>query len=895
MEVITTHINTDFDGFAAMIAAKRLYPGAELVFPGSQEKSVRRYLTNQFPNIYAFKKVKHIDTGRVRRLILVDTRLPDRIGRLAECLENPGLDIHLYDHHPDTPDDIHGKVEHVELLGSVITIFARLFQEKNIIPTADEATLMALGIYQDTGTFLHASTCPEDLQAASWLLHCGANLDIITQFVVHEMTAEQVAHLGKLLKNAVTYPFNATRVVLTRIELPEYVPNFSVIVKRMMVMENIDALFALISMAGRLYLIARSRIPEVNAGIVARSFGGGGHASAASATVRDMSLYEAEEKLIAFLHRHIKPKAIAGELMSSPVIAVTPDVSIKKTNDLMTRYNVTALPVTERGGNPETGEKPSGLQGIIGRMVTEKAIFHQLGELPVEAYMTTEIASLPESGTLIDIQKIILEHRQRLIPVVKGREILGVITRTDLLNLLVNDPANLSPDILQEDERPSSLRTRNMSRLMTLILPREVTVLLREIGETAEEKGVNAFVAGGFIRDLLLQTSNSDIDIVIEGDGIRFARALALKKKATIHPHERFKTATIVFSGNMRIDVATARLEYYDHPAALPTVEFSSIKLDLFRRDFTINAMALHLNPERFGDLVDFFNSQNDLKERRVQVLHNLSFVEDPTRIFRAVRFETRLDFRITKHTEKLIKNAVSMQLFDRFDGARFFHELKLLLSEDNPLNGLRRLEELQLFQFLWPDLRPNLKVDRRFVHCITQANQAISWFNLLYLDIRIESWMVYLLAIFSRSGVNELVTFSNRFELPANVTKKLIHQKTEGERIARDMLERPYMKPSEIYWLLGDLSYEGLLFLLTIAKKKHIQQAVSQYVTSYREETLLLNGHILKDMGYLPGPGFRVMLNHLLEMQLDGLVTTYQEAVSFIRSTYPLHDLRPV
>jgi tRNA nucleotidyltransferase (CCA-adding enzyme) len=334
--------------------------------------------------------------------------------------------------------------------------------------------------------------------------------------------------------------------------------------------------------------------------------------------------------------------------MSAPVITATPNVTIDQANRLMTRYNVTVLPVVRENDN---GPRPTGLLGMISRMVAEKAIFHQLGGLPVADYMTTEIATIEENGTLSDIQKLIVENRQRLIPVVRGEEIVGVITRTDLLGLLVNDPGNLSSDLLRGDERPSVERTRNLGGVMAQVLPREIIVLLREIGEAAAHLDCNAYVAGGFVRDLLLHVKNTDIDIVVEGDGIRFAKSLAEKRRGVVHPHEKFGTATVIFPDQTRVDVATARLEYYAHPAAMPTVELSSIKLDLYRRDFTINAMAVHLNPERFGALVDYFNCQNDLKERRIQVLHNLSFVEDPTRIFRAIRFEGRLDFTITRHT----------------------------------------------------------------------------------------------------------------------------------------------------------------------------------------------------------------------------------------------------
>jgi tRNA nucleotidyltransferase (CCA-adding enzyme) len=320
----------------------------------------------------------------------------------------------------------------------------------------------------------------------------------------------------------------------------------------------------------------------------------------------------------------------------------------------------------------------------------------------------------------------------------------------------------------------------------------------------------------------------------------------------------------------------------------MPIVELSSLKLDLYRRDFTINAMAIHLNPDTFGTLVDFFNSQNDLKERRIRVLHNLSFVEDPTRIFRAIRFEQRLDFRITRHAEKLIKNAVQRHLFDRFSGPRFFTELKLILSEDNPLASLRRMSGFNLFPFLWPDLRPNLKIDRRFVHVMTQAEKSVAWFRLLYLDKKCEPWIVYLLAIFSRSKVRQLLNFCDRFELPDKQRRMLVRRKTEVERIAQDMLRRPFMQPSEIYWLLSELDNEGLLYLMTIARKKYIQQAVSRFVTRLRTVKPLISGDDLKQLGYRPGPEFRTMLNHVIEAQLNGKVHNRDEALELIRQRYP-------
>ncbi len=887
MEVITTHINADFDGLASMVAARKLYPNAELVFAGSQERRLRDFLSQEIRNLYDFKKIKHIDPTAVSRLIVVDTRQHGRIDRLQECLDNPGIEIHLYDHHPDAPGDMHGDLEVVEDVGSTTTVFVQLFKERKINISPDEATLLALGIYEDTGSFLHSTTTPADLEAAAWLLARGAKLDIVSQFVSRDLSAEQVALLSALLKNTSTYAIQSVHIAISKLTLPAYVDDFAVLVHRMMVMENLDVVFGLICMGDRLYLIGRSRIPEVNVGVIARDFGGGGHASAASATIRNKTIFEAEEQLVRLLHRHVRPQAMASELMSSPVITVTSKVTINQANSLLTRYNTTVLPVVRDNSDKKN---PTGLLGMISRRVVEKAIFHELGEVAVSEYMTTDIATLPESATLADIQELIIENRQRLIPIVQGEhKICGVITRTDLLNLLVNDPANLPRNLLQEDEHPSTERTRNISTLMTESLNRDIMLLLREIGETAEDLNMHAYTVGGFVRDLLLHIKNLDIDIVVEGDGILFAKEFARRKQATVRTHEKFVTATVILQNSMRIDVATARLEYYEYPAAMPTVELSSLKLDLYRRDFTINAMAIHLNPERFGTLVDFFNSQNDLKERRIQVLHNLSFVEDPTRIFRAIRFEQRLDFQITRHAEKLIKNAVQMHMFERFSGPRFFGELKLILSEDNPLASLRRMAYFKLFPFLWPDLRPNLKIDRRFVHVMTQAEKSIAWFKLLYLKERCEPWIVYLLAIFSRSRAQQLLNFCDRFELPEKQCKLLVRQKTEVERIALDMLRRPFMKPSEIYWLLYDLENEGLLYLMTIARKKYIQKDVSRYVTRLRNVPSLISGRDLQELGYRPGPVFRTILNHLIEAQLNDKVHTRAEAIDLVKQRYPL------
>ena len=888
MRIITTHINADFDGMASMIAAQKLYPDGLLVFPGSQEKTLRDFISQTLLYRYEFLKAKQIILSSVTSLVVVDTRTSARIGPLAACLKNPGISLHLYDHHPKSDGDLRGDLEVIRDVGSTMTLLTEILREKDIAVSAEEATIFSLGIYEDTGSLTHLTTTPDDMRAAAWLLEKGAKLDVISQFISHDLTSQQVGYLNELVKSASRITIQDISVVIATLSLPHYVDDFSLIVKRFLTMENLDVLFTIVTMGGRTYLIARSRIPDVNVGAIARDFGGGGHATAASATMKDMSHVEAHEQLVRSLHRHIRPQAIAREMMTSPAITAPENATLFHAKALMSRYNINAMVVVPQYEPAPHSNEPF-ILGIISRQMVERAISHDLGDQPVQDYMASDVEVLSLNATLADIQEIIIEHRQRLIPIVHERELKGIITRTDLLNRLVNDPANLPKNLLHEENYPSLERSRNLTQLLTSSLDREIIVLLQQIGEVADTVNANAFVVGGFVRDLLLKKTNMDLDIVIEGDGITFARTLAEQLNGRVRTHERFGTATVVLPSGLKLDVATARLEYYEYPAALPTVELSSIKLDLYRRDFTINAMAIQLNRDQFGKLIDFFNSQNDLKQHAIKVLHNLSFVDDPTRIFRAIRFEQRMDFIIVKHTQRLINNAVKMNLFGKSDDPRFFSELKILLNEEQGVSAILRLEELGLFPYLWPDLKPHLTIDQRLDHSLKQAQQAISWFKLLYLEDIFEPWIVYLLTIMGRSPVTVLINFCNRFQLAPKIKNFLINEKNLADKTAAFLSRRKYLKNSEIFTALRDLNIEGLLYLIALARKSEVKQAVSSYVTSLRLQQPLLNGDDLKDMGYQPGPLFKTLLETLLLARLDETVSTRQEEIELLERQHPL------
>ena len=890
MRLITTHQNADFDGLASMIAAQKLYPDAVLAFPGSQEKNVKNYISQNLLYSYDFLKVKDIETTKVDTLILVDTRDSKRIGKFKTCLQNKSLTIHIYDHHPKNGGNIVGDVEVIEDYGSTTTLLVQEIRRKNISLTHQEATLFALGIYEDTGSLTHLTTTPADLIAAAWLIEQGAQLDQVAQFITHELTSKQITILHELMKNAKKYTIQDISVVVITHSLKEYVDEFALIVRRFMAMENLNVLFALISMGGRIYLIARSRIADVNVGVIARDLGGGGHATAASATLKEMTLIESQEKLIRTLHRHIHPQAIASEMMSTPAISITPITSISETKEILTRYNITAAPIQHL---PTKKLPTPPIEGIVTLRIVEKATHHNLSHRPVSDYMTSEVLTLPIDATLADIQELIIENRQRIIPIMDNDKLTGVITRTDLLNRLVNDPAHLPKNLLYESDHPSLERTRNLNSLIVDSLNREMIQLLQTIGEVASKNHFNAFAVGGFVRDLLIKKPNFDLDIVIEGDGIAFAKALSEHLGGRYKTHERFKTAMVVMPNGFKIDIATARLEYYEYPAAMPTVELSSIKLDLSRRDFTINAMAIQLNPTQFGTLLDFFNSQNDLKQKVIKVLHNLSFVEDPSRIFRAIRFEARMNFTISPHTKRLITNAVSMELFGKTNDTRFLAELKYILSEQNPLPALQRLSDFDLFQFLWPDLRPHYKMDRRLSHILNQAQLALSWYELLYLDEECTKWMVYLLAIMSRSGSAQLSEFCLRFDESTKDTTFLLEQKELVDSKIHIFSRNAVMRSSLIVNHFKDIEIEGLLYMMAIARKNHVKKAISLYVTTLRHIESELGGKELIEMGYKPGPQFKEILTFLRHAKLDERTKNIDDEKALLKQRYPLKKVK--
>lgn len=870
MDVITTHLNADFDAFASMVAAKKLYPDAVVAFAGSQEKSLRDFFVTSAYYAFKWEKLKNIDLKKITRLILVDIRQKNRIGQFARVAERPDVELHIYDHHPPAEDDLHGSVEMVREVGATTTLLCGLLRERKLEILPEEATIMMLGIYEDTGSLTFPSTTEDDFLAAAYLKSKGADLNLISDILVKGFTAEQISLLNELVESATTYQINGVGVVVATVSSKTYVSDFAVLVHKLREMERCDVLFVLARMEDRVYLVARSRKPEVDVGDIAKEFGGGGHSSAASATVRDQTLIQVEEKLKTILQSKISPPRVARDFMSYPVKTVDASETLSRAGQVLTRYNINVLPVMKDGR----------LAGLISRQVIEKATHHGLKELPVEEYMVRDFATAGPQTPWPSIQKIIIEGNQRFLPVLHRGKLIGGITRTDLLRVLHADLSEEPQFLFEEGAYASRKQNKVMVHQLEEHLPPEMVGMLKDLGEAAEAMGVNAYLVGGFVRDIFLRRNNLDVDLVIEGDGIAFAQQVAVQHKARVKVHKTFGTAVISLPGGFKVDVASARLEYYERPAALPQVEMSSIKLDLYRRDFTINTLAIRLNPAYFGELIDFFGARKDIKEKTIRVIHNLSFVEDPTRILRAIRFEQRFGFHLGRLTQSLIENAVRFNFLERLDGRRLLSELILVLQEEEVILNLERMQELSLLRCI----HPAFTFDKARKGLCERIKEAIRWYELSFLEEAYVQWKIYFMALIDGLGKNEVVQVCRRLFFSEKEGRELLTNREHIKNVLVRMVRRRTLGASELYHLLKPLSVECLIYLMGRVTRREAQKAISTFITQLRHTAIETGGEDLKKLGLPPGRLYKKILDGLLDARLEGKVQTKADEIDYVR-----------
>lgn len=857
MQIISTHENADFDAIASLLAVHKLYPNAIALLPRRINRNVSSFLTVYWDAL-PFTRPEDLGKVRIDQVILVDTQ-----GLVSLKGMQKDVQVWVIDHHPISPNLDPSWHFDGDLVGATTTLLVERFLERGIRLTPIEATLLLLGIYEDTGSLTYDATTPRDIRSAAWLLEQRADLGVMTRFLYHPLTTEQRTLYEKLQQSVEVFRFDGQSVMVATAEAIDYSDEISTLAHKMRDLYEPDALFILVQLEYHIQLVARSTIDSIDVGQVAAYFGGGGHTRAAAAIIREKSLTDAAAELLRVLPEFIQPAITVEQIMSHGVETVSPNTPIKKVHELALRLGYEGYPVVEQGR----------IVGLVTRRAIDRAMQHKLDNATVSRFMQPGEVSIHPRDSVSTLQRLMMEHGWGQVPVVDDKEgkVIGVVTRTDVIKLW-------QPRAVSEE------RERMKERITQFLAP-PLLKLVQNIGQCAEEMGFRIYFVGGLVRDILLNIPNKDLDIVSEGDAIALAFKLVKEFGGRVRSHSRFGTAKWILSPDFwtqfgdngkagallpdSVDFVTARSEFYKHPSALPQVSQGSIKLDLHRRDFTINTLAVRLNPDRFGELLDFYGGKRDIDSGLIRVLHSLSFIDDPTRILRAARFEQRLGFRIEPRTEELLLQ--SLPLLDRVTGDRIRHEIELILHEKQPELGIARLDELGVLGCIHPALICDGWLKERCP--LLRESLADPLWSQNQDDYSTE--FAYFGLLTYRMELDQVEYLEKRLKV-RRITAggiRLVHAlKEDLERLDEAN------SPSEIYAVLEPYSTMALMVAFVASEDETRRSRIIQYVAEWQKVKTCTTGADLKSAGLPPSPRYRDLLRQLLYARLDGRIRNDDE-----------------
>lgn len=859
-KVVITHKIPDFDALASACAACALHGCDAVLTATSYENNVEDFLNSEDLSVPVVRiREKSItEIKELELLVITDCHLEERIEPLNSLIK-VAKKIIIYDHHQSQENPIIASETYISEVGSTVAVIVSKMKEVDFSPTKSIATLMMLGLYEDTGLLSFSSTTEEDMLAAVYLLKAGANLDFISEYINRGMSKEQVFIMNELLVNMNIFHIQGSSIGLSYASTDRYVGEIAVIAHKIMDMESMDALFVAVRAGERIVLVGRSRAEEIDCSAVMNRFGGGGHPSAASAIEKKMTLTECIDLLKVVISENIHPVRLARNLMTSPVKTVPINGTFEIAMDLFMKYNLNIMPVIDNEGRPV---------GMISRRDILQGVKHGLQHEPVRSLMQIEFRSISPEAPYYLAEEMMLSLNQKMLPVVEDGILLGVITRTDLLRLMHEEISRLPRH--QQMKQPK--KYKNISSLLDVSLPENVTKILSEIGGLAEKMGFNAYLVGGVVRDILLQKSNLDIDIVVEGDAFSLAKKFAALHKAKTAEHSKFKTAVVIFEDGFRVDFATSRTEYYTNPASVPEVENASIRNDLYRRDFSINAMAMKLTGDDFGLLLDFFGGQKDIQDKKIRVLHSLSFVDDPSRCLRGIRFAVRYGFLIGPHTEKLLKHAVSLKLLERVIGQRMYLELKYILSEDNYVDALLMMKKYDMLKFF----HEKLAIDDFRLERFAALKKINGWYSFQFED-KLDEWISRMCILFSDLVGKDMKQLALRFDITGKLYDELAHSFYDFKSAIRNIKRLKDITPSKVTRVLDGVRAEVAAAVVAVLGHEY-EWVLKEYLTVYRFIQPSIDGNDLKKLNIPPSGIYKEILDSVKKAKLDREVNSKDE-----------------
>ncbi|WOD40385.1 CBS domain-containing protein [Nodosilinea sp. E11] len=935
MDLVLCHTTADFDTLGAAVGLARLQPGRRIVLTGGCHPTVQRFLA-LYRDEYPLIERRAVDPSQIERLTLVDAQQPSRFGPAADWIaqaEQSCVPITVYDHHPTQVASTQATSENsalkategntIEPVGAATTLAVEALQIANLEPTVAEATVMALGIHVDTGSLLYEGATARDATALAWLMAHGANLAVVADFVEPGLSPVLQALLTNAMAALQVEAVEGHSLVWVLLKVDGYVPGLSGLAERLISLADADALLFGAYYSGsertgpgdsstglanpsnlpdlepssyKLTLIGRARGSlgdRLDWGRLLTALGGGGHPTAASVTLTTPNPPEVLREVIDEARSQLPPRPTARALMSSPVRTIRPPTTIREAQRILLRYGHSGLSVVDEGDR---------LVGIISRRDLDLALHHGFSHAPVKGYMATNLKTITPDTPLAEIEDLMVTYDIGRLPVLHQGALVGIVTRTDLLRHLHQGHTSQA----SAQKWPALPTATTLQHTLEASLSPLLQDILRQIAAAAQERGWHLYLVGGAVRDLLICAASAaatlpDLDLVVDGwvdtvgAGVELAGVIKQHfPEVDLQVHGRFQTASLVWRKDLNhplaglmIDIATARTEFYPYPAANPEVEASSIQQDLYRRDFTINALALRLTAPGAGQLLDYFGGLIDLREGTIRVLHANSFIEDPTRIYRAVRFAVRLGFRLDAQTEGYIHHAMASGVCTQIQRqmrrapalqVRLRNELKYIFEAPYWQPALALLDRFQALGCLHSDLVMTPALWRQ-LRRLTRWVQRFSW-----PDVG-PPWLLRLEGLLAAVPAEERAAIATALHLPDRTIQRLAQLNDLEQRWQSLAVSQP--RPSDLYaaYRQADLS---TLLLVSVRHPRQLGPTIWRYLTQWLEISPLIDGHQLKALGYRPGPAFRPMLEALFAAQINGDIATQSEAQRFLAQHYP-------
>ena len=873
MDLILTHEQTDLDGLASMLGAHLLRPEAIALLPRQINRNGKAFL-RRYANELPFSDYQALPHESIQSIFLVDTQSLVTLRGM-----NEQTNVTVLDHHPRKVQ-IHPNWQvELHLTGACTTILVEKLKEQNITLSPIEATLMLLGIYEDTGSLTYSCTTPADARAVAFLLEQGADLNIASIYLNPPLSNAQQQLYDRLLKDLIQVDVEGYSILVAKAIATDLNDEISTVAHKMREFLTPDGLVLLVSTRQGIRLVARSTTDNVDMSKLALHFGGGGHKRAASALIReegrsssnitDANLAEVAHRVIETIPQIVIPGIKVSQMMSRNPLTLSPLISAADAAELMKRYGFEGYPVVEN----------KQLVGLLTRRNVDRAIAHNLIKTAGDL-MTAGSVSVYPDDPISRLKDRMATSGWGQVPVLdpETNEIIGIVTRTDLISTLNHD-----------EELPTQAE---IAEMLSEALPPARKALLQAVADEAYAEDVQAFIVGGFVRDLLLQLPSQDFDIVIEGDALAFAGHLAQKFGGRVVSHRRFGTAKWILNQEClqekliaannngvsqsdfpeHLDLITARTEFYNKPAALPIVERSSIKMDLHRRDFTINTLALRLDGSHFGKIFDFWGGYSDLQQKQIRVLHALSFVDDATRMLRAVRFAERFNFEIEPQTLSLIEG--SLPLLAEISGARLTHEFDLIFNERNAPEMLRRLGLLGILAAI----DPALPWDDA---CLNRVSLGLTNLSLDGADLSTQDKLLVIWCLWLKDLQPEaLQAVGTRLRL----SSRLIGWIGECRALWQLLPTLIGQRPSQITRDLEHFHPIPRRSVFAACDQAEQRQVLQTYEEVYRKVRPFTTGDDLRAFGLPPSPRYDIILSDLKRAWLDGELKSEDEEKTFLR-----------